>query len=183
MFSPAALLVYGQVIFMGSIGLCHWLQPGTVRRGVPLSQFGVLRASRLAFMVGLVVSALCLVGASVRLLDTMPHVNGLQFVLGLSALCMIGIVVAPYATHHLSLYLLHVLFAWVGFATQVIAGFWLATLTDNWLNWLLYGLILMGGTLALLSIKNLKILTSFALGQILIINAFMLLLVRTITMS
>jgi hypothetical protein len=165
---------------MASIGLCHYLQPGRVRRGVPLSHFGVLRASRVAFAFGFGVSALCIATASVRLLDTMPYVNAVQLILGLTALCMVGIVATPYSTKYLSLYCLHILFAFIVFVMQVVAGLWIALLTDNWLNWLLYGLVLVGGVLIFLSIRSIRVLASFALGQMLIINAFTLMMVRTI---
>ena len=181
MLSPVALLVCGQIVLMGSIALCYRLQPGVVRRGVPLSHYGVLRASRVAFSIGFGVGALCIATAGARLLKTMPHAESLQIILAITAVGMVGTILAPYSPKYFSLYFVHVLCAWTVFMLQVVAGLWVAMFTDNWLNWLLYGGVLLGGLLILLSFRSIKILASFAMGQLLVINASMLLIARTIS--
>ncbi len=165
---------------MASIALCYKLQPGVVRRGVPLSHYGVLRSSRVAFAIGFGVGAVCIAAAGARLLETMPHAQALQIVMVITAACMLGIVVTPYSSRYLSLYLVHVLCAWIVFMVQVVAGLWIAMLTTSWLNWGLYALVVLGGVLILLSFRSIKIFASFAFGQMLVMNASLLLLTRTI---
>ena len=180
MFSPVAVLIYGQIILMASIALCYLTQPGLVRRGVPLSQYGVMRTSRVIFAIGFGLAGLCFATAAARLLNTMPHAGALRTVLLIMAACSIGVVLAPYSARSLYLYCVHILCAWTAFMTQVIGGLWVASYVDGMLTWVLYAAVLAGGVLTLLSIRNLKIVASFAFGQLLAINGSILLMVHTI---
>ena len=181
--SVVRYVVISQLIFAVMIVVCGLLRPNVIRYNGAFSSFGTQWPSAPVFVLGIVAEAAMLLRAAAKLPKT-PNVNyWLSRLFATIALLLICIAATPFGVNR-AFYVIHGLLGICLVTVILVASVWLITCT--WLD--VYNLGLLGVELAalvlgMLSTSEAGVIHLLAIAQTLMIGAFSLLLIRSVSIT
>jgi hypothetical protein len=173
-------VILGQLIFIITIISCVLIAPHIISDNKALSVYGSTRATFPLFVLGLLAVAGTLFKAAKLLPHQQPPDRTLAILLTIIGTLMVGLAITPLGVNE-TFYTIHFALASILGLVNLGTGFWLLThARQDFINYLLFGLELIGGVVCILSTDEVNLLDVMATGQIVAIFAFALLITRAV---
>ena len=173
-------LVGSQFLFLVGLIICILIKPGVVSSNGALSVYGTISSTAIPYSISLFLATCLTFKAAQNLSQNSKTNKTLSRFLKILAVLQLGILVTPFSVNDWLFYA-HMLIALSFFFAELTIGLWLLKRARfDFVNLLLVSLQITGSLIALLSIEQIKVLELIALGQLIAVVSFAVILNRSV---